>query len=262
MHSDSSKYFERALNNKITEAQSAVENCVKQFLGVAPSSRAEAARLAAEKVGEVVQMLAPTDRPAWLTSLHQALAGAQAQHGSIHGTNAVYGIATEHLPAFLRHDWALGGKEPGTEIDFDQIYRRCVAESRLSELFDGTMALLTQIIESKEIDSIRAVDDINRVISMIRGTERRTFLSTHGAFWFLGTWLKNSGWELIGDVPGMGAIARGLRTTFDDLDAEMNRVDNAARAEFTSHTMPGRGHLEQPEIKLLNAPEDCDRGGE
>lgn len=170
----------------------------------------------------------------------------------------MYGIATELHPALMKHRWQLDPAVKSLGVDFDMIYQKCRAESRLSDLFDETISLLKQLVESKQIDSIRLIDELTRVIDTLRAARRGTYFATHGAAVFVATWLKNTGWEFLGELPGMGSVVKGLRKTLEDMDAEMRRVDEAVHEECGRQVAAGFPRIENTNLRLLEFLESED----
>src|SRR3990172_9379433 len=85
-------------------------------------------------------------------------------------------------------------------------------------------AAMTEIVESGEIDSVRALDERKRIIATLQNARNGSYFATCNAWFFVATWFKNSGWELLGDIPVLGAAVRGLRKSLDDMNEGMQHL--------------------------------------
>ena len=246
MAGDSQDYFKRSLEKKISDANETVGECIRQFLSPVQSERRSSAKKAEEAVHGLVEILAPKDRPKWLLDLYSCLQRASNGFNNPSGASAVHRIALELHPQQQSFDWKVDGPGAGVGIDFDSIYNKCRSEGRVEELFKKIVSILEEIIESNEIDSRQALRELERVIATLKAAERGSYFATQNAWSFLVTWLKNSGWELLGEIPVGGSLVRGLRETLGETNQEIQTLHNDIHAEMKKEVSSGFPKLENP----------------
>lgn len=253
MVSNSESFFQRTLDEKTREAREAVQNCVVAFLAASTNSRSTAATEAYESVGRIIEMLHQSDRPAWLTDLHSNLRVAVSNHGDANGIRSVQKIANSLQNSLNRHKWRLADMSAADGFDFDAVFNKYKNENRIPELFDEIINALTAIIESGEIDSVRALDELKRVVATLQNARNGSYFATRNAWFFVATWFKNTGWEMLGDIPVLGAAVRGLRQTLDDMNNGMQNLHDQIQADLTEQLSQDFPRLEYnpPEIPRL-----------
>lgn len=166
-------------------------------------------------------MLHPGDRPQWLDRLHSALRAAHDNHESPHGIKHIHRVVSDYQRSLNTYQWNLVDVDATSGFDFDSVYNKYKAENRISELFDEIITALSEIARSGEIDSVRTLNELPRVIATLQRAKDGSYFATHGAWIFAATWFRNTGWELLGEVPVLGAVVRGLRKTLEDMEQGM-----------------------------------------
>jgi len=256
--SNSESFFQRTLDEKTKEAREAVLACVVSFLMPSVNERQSAAQKAIEAVGRVVDMLHVQDRPSWLDPLHHALKTAKSHHSEMHGIKHIQRIANEYQPALDNHKWRLRDTDAAEGFDFDSVYNKYKAENRIPELFDGIIGTLAEIIESGAIDSVRALDELRRIVATLQNARNGSYFATQNAWLFVVTWFRNTGWELLGDIPILGSAVRGLRKSFEDMNDGMQNLHQQMKVDLEGQLSQAFPNLEyhSPEIpKLEHDPE-------
>jgi hypothetical protein len=244
MVSNSESFFQRTLDEKTTEAIAAVQECVTAFLAADPGGRQKNATSASDAVNRIVKMLHPQDRPYWLTQLLSSLELAKNHHNDYNGIEAMQKIASELQPALIRHKWKLADIESAEGFDFDAIYSKYKGENKIPELFDEIIAAMTRIVESREIDSVKALNELLQVIATLKNARNGSYFATRNAWFFVATWFKNTGWELLSDIPVLGATVRGLRKTMEDMNDGMQNMHDQIQEDLGNQLIQGFPRLE------------------
>jgi hypothetical protein len=251
--SNSESFFQRTLEQKTKEAREAVQTCVVSFLTHSPNERQSAAKTAFDAVGRIVDMLHPRDRPPWLDPLHAALKVAHSNHHDQHGVQNIQRVANEYQVALNRHKWRLADVDAATGFDFDAVYDKYKAENRIPQLFDEIISALCDIIATGKIDSVRALDELRRILATIQNAKNGSYFATRSAWFFVATWFKNTGWEMLGDIPILGAAVRGLRKSLQDMNDGMQNLHEQMQADLQSQLSKDFPGIEYraPEIPRL-----------
>jgi len=164
--------------------------------------------------------LAERDRPAWLAPIESSF---QQYCGSPRDQNLAVRLletVARFFPAIDDHKWAFdfSGDEP---FDFDGVYERFRAESRIPELFDKLIELLEQIVQSEEIDSRKIIQTLQTIIATLKKNRTGSYFSLIGTWTFVRSYLKNVAWEVISNVQVLGPLIAALRKTLEELDTNV-----------------------------------------
>lgn len=253
MVSNSEAFFQRTLDEKTKEAREAVQACIFAFLSASPNERQSVAQTAIDAVGRVVDMLHPQDRPPWLDPLHAALKTARSNHSDHVGIQNIQRVANEYQVALNKHKWRLPDVDATSGFDFDAVYDKYKNENRIPQLFDEIISALNEIIASGEIDSVRALDELRRILATLQNAKNGSYFATRNAWFFVATWFKNTGWELLGDIPVLGAAVRGLRKSLEDMNDGMQKLHEQIQTDLQSQLSQDFPRLEYhaPEIPRL-----------
>jgi hypothetical protein len=251
--SNSESFFQRTLDEKTAEARQAVQECVVAFLAQDGRGRQQSAISAYAAVKRIVDMLHPKDHPSWLTALLSSLAMAKDNFTDINGVNAMQKIANDLQPSLNRHKWKLADVESADGFDFDELYSKYKAENKIPELFDRIIAAMTSIVESGEIDSVKVLKELQRIIATLKNARNGSYFATRNAWFFVATWFKNSGWNLLSDIPVLGAVVRGLRETLDEMNEGMQNMHDQIQEDLHNQLVQDFPRLEYhaPEIPKL-----------
>lgn len=260
MATKSETFFKRTLDQKTTEAREAVANCIREYLAPKPTKRQSAAQTAFDAVNRIIEMLHDSDRPEWLPQLQSKLNIATKHHTDDNGVGAVHAIASQLFPTLQQHQWHIGSEEEALGFDFDAVYEHYRNESKLPELFDQIITCLKEIASNEAVDSVRAIRELNNIIATLHSARNGSYFATRGAWYFVATWFKNTGWELLGSIPVAGSAAKGLRKTLDDANQEMMSLHDKIQADLESKISADFPRLEykQPEFPRLEDRSDDD----
>lgn len=232
MTKTSELFFARTLEQKTAEARAAVAECISQFLSPKTTKRQPSAEAALAAVGRLLDMLHQTDHPAWLPRLHEDLVIANSHSGDQDSVRALHRITSELYPQLTRHEWNMGTPESASGFDFDAIYEKYRSECGIPELFDTLVKYLKEIVATDAIDSVTALRELNKIIATLHGARMGSYFATRGAWNFVTTWLKNTGWELLGRIPVAGDAVKGLRTTLKETNVQMDTLHDKIQADL------------------------------
>lgn len=204
----------------------------------------------------LISILHPSDRPSWLTTLRDQLSEA-IQHSN--NTNSVDPILTiaNLKPQLDRHKWDMESLESHQAFDFDEIFERHRAESKIPELFEAVIDCLEQIVASGHVDSVSMVCELEEVIATLKKSKNGSYFSWRNGWIFFRAWMHNAKWEYLFKTPLLGPLMKSLHQTIKDCDAGMVKVE-----EETHEEIENKLSVEFPKLAYepiaLPAPPDSD----
>lgn len=198
------------------------------FIGADTKRKVQLANAALQSLDALELALPKNHIPSWMPGLRKGLRKYVSRDG--HGEDArplLTSVLAQHR-AIVSQDWALDPKED-ISLDFDSLFQKCYEESRVPELLESLLASLEQVITTGEVDSRRVLRALERAVSIIRRNMRGAYLSTQGGWYFVRKLLDNIILEGLSDVSGLGAVVRGIKTTAEEIDKEMEAVNSSWR---------------------------------
>lgn len=261
MTSKSESFFKRTLDQKTDEARRAVTECIKQYLAPNNNKRQSAAQAAYDAVQRICEMLHESDRPSWLPELLQDLNFARNNISDEKGMIAVERIASQWNPQLRQQQWRVGTPESEIGFDFDAIYEKHRSECRIPELFDQIIKYLKEIVTSDAIDSVTAIRELNNIISTLHSAREGSYFATRGAWYFVVSWFKNTGWELLGTIPIAGSAVKGLRKTLEETNESMLKLHDNIQSDLEAKISADFPRLEYqpPQLPALEYKNDGDQ---
>ncbi|WP_306599186.1 hypothetical protein [Geothrix sp. 21YS21S-2] len=172
-----------------------------------------------ESVALIWSLLADRDRPQWLKSLMDLLSRPRSAFPYGNLIDAIMPLRE----TAMNHQWVFSeGVEDS--IDFDEVFERHRKESKLGELFDEVVNIMTRIIEAQGMDS-RVIEAVLRRLILLIQKNR------NGSFSALPTWLKfiigvlkNFVIEELRSIPVLGPLVTALEKTFEEIQDEVSIV--------------------------------------
>lgn len=182
--------------------------------------------------------LAEKDRPHWMHVFERPLhTYVERQDKPNVGPELLKALIQVHADIQAQR-WEFVETRNVEPLDLDAIFRRYHEESRVPELFNELISQLTTIVEGGAVDRLSVIHELKRVIVTLSRSARGTHSSVNVAWQFTSRLFENFLWEALSDVPVLGASVRALRTTFDELDAEMTTLDADIRKEVALQATP------------------------
>ena len=121
---------------------------------------------------------------------------------------------------------------------------------------------MKEIVNSDAIDSVSvsALRELHKIIATLHAARKGSYFATRGAWYFVATWFKNTGWELLGSIPIAGSAVKGLQKTLDDTDKEMQQLHDKIQTELeqTIATDFPRLEYKRPELPAIEHHPDVD----
>jgi hypothetical protein len=132
----------------------------------------------------------------------------------------------------MQHQWALSKDKEDVDFHFDEMYERFKKESRLPEFFDALIDTLEKMIASDEIDSIKTINSIKQLLSLLRQNKSGSYFSVMASWEFVGGFIKNTLWESLDSLPVVKQLKKGFEKTVGEMDIELEDLHNSIAQEM------------------------------
>jgi hypothetical protein len=221
---------------------------INELLAKLVEENKEAKKLAAEKAMEAAitlkNNLSDQDVPGWLSHSIKSIDWYLRNVDTSGVNNGLLTRLIDDHKAMKSHQWKFDSAETILAFDFDSIYEKCKIESRLDELFDNIISLLQKIINSGEVDSIKTVRTLEKLIATLKMHGKASYFSLHSMYDFMLQLMKNVLWAQLESIPVLGPIAEGLRKTIEETGVELENLQINMKEQMTSRY--------ESEFNLLN----------
>lgn len=248
------QFYHRLLGEKLSALHSAVDQLLSVIGENDQTKKVEAAHSARGAVDSLNAALSTADRPQWASDLQRVLS-RYTDRATVQGEpHRLLRSLMLLEPAMRAQSWPIADRADA--IDFERVYARYSEDSRLDELFDELIRGLEEIIASGSVDSVRIMHALETILSTLRRNARSSLPARKGALQVTSAFIQNLGWEALSDIPGVGAVARALRTTLADAEVEVQRVEEQSRQEIVqvaTASLPAR-LISGGDQRLLLAP--------
>lgn len=242
----SHELFSRILKEKHSALILSSKQLLNELVGDSIERKKQSAQHTLDVATNLRGLLSQGDVPSWLSSLIDALNAFVANRWK--PTDLIGNFLP--LKASLEvHSWGFGTDSEPT-FDFDAIFEHYKKQSKLPQLFDQLIGLLTDIESSGQVDSITMLNALKKVIATMTNGKNGSYFSLHAAWDFLREFLTNYAWAELSKTPILGTALEALEKTINATDVEMNSVHNNVKAELAK--------LVEAEIKGLRGKTNFD----
>lgn len=221
--------FLRFVNERYNDFKNRLTELM-QVIGMKDSTeKVKRAKAALEAAQSLETALASQDRPTWLHPFVHALQQYNPEHG--HLAFPLIQTIGNNYGAMSDHKWAFDFSDE-KPFDFDGLYGRYEADSKIPELFDKLMELLEEIVQSGQIDSVRVLHSLETIIATLKKNRKGSFFSVVMTWNFVGTYLKNIAWATLLEIPLLKVPVKALQETLEELNKEMGKVQTGMQTEL------------------------------
>lgn len=185
------------------------------------------AAAAVQSAGKALQSsLSSTSQPDWLSTLISTSGEFVRTRGSNNLNNLQDAIIAFYTAA-RDFKWAFDSEDAGG-IDFDQIYRRALAESDLPSVFDDIVQILTEILP--KLDTVSAIQTLEELIATFRTNRSGSYFAVRGAWELMRSVWDTGFWNFVRD-------SSQVRDQFDRLQIAVSRgAESFGRLEESVRT--------------------------
>ncbi|MCH7989528.1 MAG: hypothetical protein IID46_10335, partial [Planctomycetes bacterium] len=135
------------------------------------------------------------------------------------------GTRQKHQKQKEKHNWDdyVSDVNP---IDFDSVYDEVRALSNLQDLFDKLVGQLEEIIACKQIDSMYAVEALEKLIATIKKNRDGSYLANAGLWGFTKAVLDKAFRNYSEQTPVLGPLIKAVFDTMDETETEIEDVQD------------------------------------
>lgn len=231
-HNESLKFFMRFVQEKHDEVKKTTENLFTVLVREDETLKVNACQGCLDSAENLSRSLASSDRPNWLQVIIEWCAWYPNNLGRGDAPNILFGKLLPIKNQIINHKWSLGESNESTKFDFDELYERHKADSKLPELFDSLIDTLEKMIISGEIDSIKSKTSIQQLLSLLKQNKSGSYFSMMASWEFIGGFIKNTLWESLDLIPAVKQLKKGFEKTIAEMDIELEDVHNNISKEM------------------------------
>ena len=216
--------------NSLRSRHTELRNSVATMLSILVEDSADkesAIQATHAKAQELCNLLAQTDVPSWLTSIINILKQSRPNYSKTRLINDLIPIL-EPLGTYSWHD--ISDEPEG--IDFDEIYYRHKQQGNTEDLFDKIIIQLQKIIDSGEVDSVKTINALEKLISTLKRSKAGSYTSMMAGWGFLQALMKNWIFEQLKSIPVLGPILSALSETISEMESEIVTLHSAIHDEI------------------------------
>jgi hypothetical protein len=140
-----------------------------------------------------------------------------------------------------RHEWEIGGIN--TDFDFEGIYAKYKAESKLNVLFSELVSLIEKIIGEDNIELVEAQKELKRLLTIIRTNINKSMSSDEAILSYLLYFIKEFLVGLASRIPVLGEFVDALFKTAKKIDEEMQLVREKTQEDVAKRTSVPKAYL-------------------
>lgn len=228
--------FMKVVREKYDQFKSALSSLLSDLSNNDQAKKLESNNRLRKVAQDLSDILAAEDRPDWLNktaTVTTNFAKENPQPTTIRSGSswrllgeliAIYSEAMDHVWNFE--------EDSSDAYNFDEVYQRARKSSKLGELFDSLISELEILLNTGEIDSIKAIDSLKKLMKTLSENKNGSYFSTIASWQFLQSFTKNIIWESLNKVPGVQSTKVAFEKTLNEMDIEMDRLHDEITSEL------------------------------
>lgn len=225
--------YKRTVLQKFGEVKSAIATLVNILPADAQKeTKVRRATELAHRLTNLLDAVGEHDKPAWAAPLMQRLQTYVANKGSGDvGQYLLQSLMATH-DGVEKQDWRFDDDK--VSIDLDSAYREAYEKSKLPELFDQMAAYLQQLIESGEVDSVRAMRSLEQLIALLKKNRKGSYFSTWTTWQVVSATWRNVARHYARDNKAVGPLIKGIEDTLVEMGTSWEQFHQEMREKIKS----------------------------
>jgi hypothetical protein len=212
-------YIIRMLCESQERLNKELRECIQSLASEDKADKIKHLKKLSVEIEHFKQSLAKEDYPEWLINITKGIDDSLISSIELSNMRGLLSILIDNASKAFSQKW-----ENDSNIDFEDIYRAYRKESRLEELFNKLIDLLTKIMKDGNLEDDIVRNGINRIIEIIKVNEGRSIFSDISLIDFISMFLKNVALEVLKKIPGMDIIIKSLETTLKEINNEIDGI--------------------------------------
>lgn len=186
---------------------------------------------------DLSSILAQADRPPWLVRAIELTGkfakvnpnAETARSGS--SWNLVKELILNYEEA-IGYQWTLTEQDESNACNFDVVFIEARKETNLTNLFDAMINDLEKLLATGQIDSIKAIDSLKKLLDTLSENKNGSYFSTIASWQFAKTFTKNVVWQSLEDIKTIKTIKTAFEKTLSDMDIEWDTLHKRISTEL------------------------------
>jgi hypothetical protein len=253
------KYFQ-LLNAQSREVSMALDSLLSVFATNNEVLKANAVAKASRETKKLTGMLDTSDIPEWLSALESAcdlvLPQIEAQNRRrtqkraktiVAGFKNIIAILFDNMARIRALEWS----PMSSPFDFEDRFRGRAAEIGVSILFDKLISDMQAIIDSRKIDSARAIEALSRLIASLKQSRKMSTFTDVMNWDYAKVFLKRMLRQVLLETPILKNLITAAEETIGEIDMNM---DLAHKSTMRSYDQPCKPSLPGATTEALALP--------
>lgn len=177
-----------------------------------------------QSLGALKAVVAAEHWPDWLKAFHAAAERCAGKHSNDMQTwRAHLNIAIAYASSLTNETWKFSEKDD-ILFDVDSIVLQARLDFKIDELYEQVIECLRDLLDSGDVDSVKACSDLNMLISNLRSAKQGSFTSQVFNWQFARRLIPNiiSSYVKRSDITG--PLIEAFEKTAEELDISMEKA--------------------------------------
>ncbi|MCU8012773.1 MAG: hypothetical protein WC024_11750 [Shewanella sp.] len=231
-NNESLNYFMRLLTERHNNLKKTNDALFDALIGENKDTKEKNCQANLDAANNLSMSLATADRPDWLKITLQWCKWYIDNLKIDDANKYLFSNISPVRNDLLQHKWSLSKEKDDADFHFDEMYERFKKESKLPEFFDALISTLEKMIASGEIDSIKTINSIKQLLSLLRQNKSGSYFSVMASWEFMGGFIKNTLWESLDSLPVVKQLKKGFEKTVSEMDIELEELHNSIAQEM------------------------------
>jgi hypothetical protein len=245
----SSEHLNNTIDERYIELKKQFDNFMSAMASEDKERKLSTAKSALEAAKNLRACLATRDYPIWLNPFADAIESYINNNGYNSLGTAIIRSIGFYYKDFENHKWAFDATE-SLGFDFDNVFERYESESRIPELFDKIIGILTEIINCPDLDSRKIIISLEKIIATLKKNRNGSYFGVMGSWNFYSSYIRNFAWETLLEIPVLRVPVKALRDTMDEMNKEMEKVHENVKNELGNELQADFPVLEYHDIEI------------
>lgn len=260
MANENVQFFLRAVNERFEKFRTNYAALLTAFSAGHDSETLQAVSDTLEALDHVLAIISEKDWPPWAGPLRTELHKYQQNSENKKVRYALLRVLLNQDRTINLHKWSFETTDAEIGVDFEATYAEHYKNSKGPALFQALLEQLQKIVDSGEVDSLKAITSLRKLIATIRANMRGTYFQTVGLSHFVFAVIRNYLWKSLKGIPAIGDLLGSVEDTLKELDAEMSEVHVAVRKELAKYAQGEVEAIEYQSHSVEALPSKGERG--